>query len=124
MAGGGKADGKGDGFVAKTAGFAIFAGIAASILKAFKPQKPVDESSYSNESAVDQIKMDEGVKEAGIFGFNKGGSKKRPPQTIEIFKGDTLWGLSQKYGVSVDQIKAANGYSDDTIFAGEKILIP
>ncbi|XP_057837757.1 uncharacterized protein LOC131047962 [Cryptomeria japonica] len=124
MAGGGKPDGKGDGIVAKTAGFAIFAGIAASIFKAFKPNKPVDESSYSDDIVVDQVNTDEVVKEASRFGFNKGGGKKKPPQTIEIFKGDTLWGLSQKYGVPVDQIKAANGYTDDTIYAGEKIIIP
>uniref|UniRef100_A0A0C9RQE6 TSA: Wollemia nobilis Ref_Wollemi_Transcript_25327_947 transcribed RNA sequence n=1 Tax=Wollemia nobilis TaxID=56998 RepID=A0A0C9RQE6_9CONI len=105
----------GDKIVAKTAGLAIFAGIAASIFKAFKPKQPAEEISpppYSGEGP------------AGDQGLNMGGSKKRPSQKIEIFEGDTLWSLSRKYGVSVDQIKAANGFTDDTIYAGEKIIIP
>lgn len=55
--------------------------------------------------------------------IQKGGGKKKSSQTIEICKGDTLWGLCQKYGVSVEAIKAANGFTDDTIHAGEKLII-
>ena len=36
--------------------------------------------------------------------FQKGGGKKKSSQTIEIFKGDTLWGLSRKYGVGCYQL--------------------
>ena len=56
--------------------------------------------------------------------FQKWDGKKRSSQTIEIFKGDTLWKLSREYGVSVEEIKATNGFSDDTIYAGEKITLP
>lgn len=44
--------------------------------------------------------------------------------TYEIEKGDTLFGISQKYGVSVESLKVANGFSDDDIYAGEKLVIP
>ncbi|XP_044503335.1 probable endopeptidase p60 isoform X2 [Mangifera indica] len=37
--------------------------------------------------------------------------------TIDIVKGDTMWGLSRKYGVSIDAIKEANGLTGDTINA-------
>ncbi|PQQ07496.1 circumsporozoite protein-like isoform X1 [Prunus yedoensis var. nudiflora] len=45
-------------------------------------------------------------------------------KTIEIEKGDTLWGLSREYGVSIDAIKEANGLTGDTIYAGKKLIIP
>ncbi|MEG9296154.1 LysM peptidoglycan-binding domain-containing protein [Mangrovibacillus sp. Mu-81] len=38
-----------------------------------------------------------------------------------IQKGDTLWGLSQKYGMTVDQLKESNNLDSNTIYAGEKL---
>jgi len=39
--------------------------------------------------------------------------------------GDTLWDLSQKYGVSVEAIAKANHIKDpDAIFPGQKLVIP
>jgi len=133
--GGGNGKGK-ETFIATTAGFVVFTGIAVSVFKAFKSKKLAEEvtplqSSYEAAGdAGDQLqseateKTNDVVKEVNIFGFHKGGNKKKSSQTIEIFKGDTLWSLSRKYGVSVDQIKAANKYTDDAIYAGEKLIIP
>lgn len=41
-----------------------------------------------------------------------------------VSKGDSLWGLSQQYGTSVDVIKQANGLSNDTIQVGQTLQIP
>lgn len=43
-----------------------------------------------------------------------------------VVKGDTLWGLSKKYGVSVDAIRAVNGMAagDNNIRLGQSINIP
>ncbi|MGJ8723765.1 MAG: LysM peptidoglycan-binding domain-containing protein [Roseibacillus sp.] len=38
--------------------------------------------------------------------------------------GDTLWGLSRKYGVSVDEIRQANGLTSDVIITGQSLNIP
>ena len=38
--------------------------------------------------------------------------------------GDTLWGLSRKYGVSVDQIRQANSLTSDVIVTGQSLSIP
>ena len=38
--------------------------------------------------------------------------------------GDTLWGLSQKYGVSVDDIRQANGITGTVISKGQTLVIP
>ncbi|KAM1011652.1 hypothetical protein ACFX2C_046968 [Malus domestica] len=47
-------------------------------------------------------------------------------KTIEIEKGDTLWGLSREHGEiqPVDAIKEVNGLTGDTIYAGKKLIIP
>lgn len=42
-----------------------------------------------------------------------------------VEKGETLYGISRKYGVSVDQISAANNLGKDTtIKVGQKLTIP
>lgn len=41
-----------------------------------------------------------------------------------VVKNDTLWGLSKKYGVSVSDLKKANGVSGHLIYVGQKLQIP
>ncbi len=51
----------------------------------------------------------------------------RPAASAKIHtvgRGDTLWGLSKKYNVSVDAIKRANGLTKDTAVLGAKLQIP
>lgn len=48
-----------------------------------------------------------------------GGSKSHT-----VGKGDTLYGLSRRYGTSVNSIKSANGLSSDLIRLGQKLRIP
>lgn len=38
--------------------------------------------------------------------------------------GDTLWSIAQKFQVSVDAIKMANGLTSDLIYLGQELLIP
>lgn len=44
--------------------------------------------------------------------------------THTVVKGDTLWALSQKYGVTVAAIKTANKLTTDMISIGQKLIIP
>ncbi|MEW9674061.1 LysM peptidoglycan-binding domain-containing protein [Ammoniphilus sp. 3BR4] len=37
-------------------------------------------------------------------------------ETYTVLKGDTLWRISQKFGVTVDQIKQLNGLTSNTIY--------
>lgn len=52
----------------------------------------------------------------------------RPPaasaRTHTVVRGDTLWGLSRQYGVSVDGIKQANNMTRDTVVLGTTLRIP
>ncbi|CAM6120210.1 unnamed protein product [Calypogeia fissa] len=42
-----------------------------------------------------------------------------------IVKGDTLWSISKKFGVSIDELKVANGiWNADFIVAGDTLAIP
>lgn len=41
-----------------------------------------------------------------------------------VAKGDTLSGMSRKYGVTMDAIRAANGMTGDTVILGRKMIIP
>lgn len=46
--------------------------------------------------------------------------------TVVVAKGDTLWGFSKKYGVSVDAIRAANNIpaGSNNVRLGQKLVIP
>jgi len=50
--------------------------------------------------------------------------KKKPPITHTVKKGDTLYGLSRKYGTSVSSIQRANRLKGSNIGLGKKLIIP
>ncbi|KAG9448209.1 hypothetical protein H6P81_014337 [Aristolochia fimbriata] len=100
--------------VAKTAGIVVFSGIAMSILQAFFPKK---EAQHQPLAFPEPMVPKEPIIPAPP-------ETTRAPETVKIEKGDTLWGLSRKYGVSIDAIKEANGLTGDTIYAGKKLVIP
>lgn len=50
--------------------------------------------------------------------------KAASPKLHTVVRGDTLSGLSKKYGASVASIKKANGLNRDTIVLGAKLKIP
>lgn len=44
--------------------------------------------------------------------------------THTVVRGDTLSGISRRYGVSTSAIKQANGMSSDTVVLGKQLVIP
>ncbi|KAH7651450.1 LysM domain-containing protein [Dioscorea alata] len=108
----GGASGSGnDAAVAKAAGFIVFSGIAISLIKSL-----TFKTHHSNPQPPPPRESPNPVEKSNPAAF--------PGLTIQIARGDTLWGLSQKYGVSVDSIKKANGITGNTIYAGKKLVIP
>jgi hypothetical protein len=58
---------------------------------------------------------------AGQASFSRHGSGR----TITVAWGDTLWGLSQRYGISIAQLAAANHMRvSDVLYAGRTFTIP
>ncbi|XP_015080766.1 uncharacterized protein LOC107024322 [Solanum pennellii] len=126
--------------IAKAAGFVVVSGIAMSILKALNPFNHQDINSKTSEvkatvfeSAPSQTQPQvlqqcqpepELIVKKPNCCVEKREKKEVSPNVIEIERGDTLWGLSRKYGVSIEEIKDANGLEGDTIYAGKKLVIP
>lgn len=47
-----------------------------------------------------------------------------PSGAYKVRSGDTLWSISRRHGVSVPDLKAANGMRGDTIHVGDLLRLP
>ena len=43
--------------------------------------------------------------------------------TYSVAKGDTLYGISRKFGISVDELKALNGLSSNNLNVGQVLQV-
>ncbi len=65
----------------------------------------------------------DGVYDRGIRAHATGGITNS--NIYAVAWGDTLFSIGQRFGVTVDQLRAANGLTDESIlFAGARIVIP
>ena len=55
---------------------------------------------------------------------NEKGSQNAEGITYIVKPGDTLWNISKKYNVSVNEIKNINGLNNNMISIGQKLIIP
>lgn len=47
-----------------------------------------------------------------------------PSRTHRVRRGETLWSIARRWGVTVADLKQANGLTGDTIYAGQELVIP
>jgi peptidoglycan hydrolase-like protein with peptidoglycan-binding domain len=62
--------------------------------------------------------------QAGSSSQNHTGSQSGSGHIYTVQPGDTLWGISKKYNVSITQLQQANGLSSSTIWPGQRLSIP
>ena len=54
---------------------------------------------------------------------NTGNSSSNASQTYTVKSGDSVWAISNKYGISMDQLRSWNGIKNDFIYPGQKLVV-
>ncbi len=103
----------------RKAGYATDKKYPAKLLKLIKEYKLYE---------FDKVKKGKYAKE--IQKLNDGKSFKKPTvvnkvkaNTYKVRKGDTLYAISKKFGISVDLLKKLNSLKDNTISIGQQLLV-
>ena len=103
----------------KKAGYATDPKYPAKLIKIIKDYKlyefdKISKRAYSKE----------------ILALNDGESFEKPtviqktePKFYEVEKGDTLYSIGRKFGVSVPVLKKLNNLKDNTISIGQKLVL-
>ena len=59
----------------------------------------------------------------GSTATNTNNNSNTSSTTYTVKSGDTLWGISQKYGISVAQIQSVNNLKSTVIYIGQKLVL-
>ena len=88
----------------------------------------IDELKAANDLHSDVIHAGQtlSIPAAGDASKHHASEKKREAATTKytVRTGDNLGKIAKKYGVSVDELKAANGITDNNIKVGQSIVVP
>ncbi|MCA1055432.1 LysM peptidoglycan-binding domain-containing protein [Rossellomorea aquimaris] len=78
----------------------------------------VEEITYLNKKASDQIKIGEDLS------LPAGQSSSEVGEFYTVLPGDTLWGISHRYGLKPESVAKANGLQLDMVLIGQNLFIP
>lgn len=70
-----------------------------------------------------RIKVYGGGSSSNNYATNKTYSKEDLPETHKVRRGETLYNIALKYGMSVNQIKAANNLRSSSIYPGQRLKV-
>lgn len=103
----------------RKAGYATDPKYPAKLIKIIKDYKlyefdKVKKGAYSKE--IKELNDGESFEKPTVI-------QKTEPSIYEVEKGDTLYSISRKFGVSVTVLKELNNLKDNTISIGQKLLL-
>ncbi|USK32372.1 peptidoglycan DD-metalloendopeptidase family protein [Bacillus sp. F19] len=80
--------------------------------------------TYDKKNAVDPFLMVSANKIETVPVLSQPASAEvKNPAAITVKKGDTLWGLSKAYGLSVEALKRLNGLTSDSLEIGQGLIV-
>lgn len=77
----------------------------------------------NTERAVKTFQRNHGLAIDGLVGPNTWGKLFAINKKYTVKKGDTLWGISKKYNMNVEQIKEINSLDSDLIHVGDQLIV-
>ncbi len=88
-------------------------------------RRPNRQSTLSSRRPSDLARLTDPQETAGTSpGYGGIGSGGSAGETITVRKGETLYGLSRRYGVPVAALMEANGLSQPALKVGQKLIVP
>lgn len=87
-------------------------------------QTPLAEVAQTPSAPAQKVAATPSTKASGASQTKKKTQTQAKPQNHQIKQGESLSSISKKYGVTVEQLKKANGMTSDNIRAGQTLSIP
>ena len=108
-------------YVAGQAGIAIAGGVGGTVLQ--NQNKVHIRLSSTQKGAALNVGVD-GITIELKDAIGKAGSTMEGSKTYKVSTGDNLYEISRKYGTTVEQLKAMNGLTSNTIYVGQELIVP
>ena len=108
-------------YVAGQAGIALAGGVGGTVLE--NQHKVYIRLSSTQKGAALNIGVD-GISIELKDAIGKAGSTMEGSKTYKVSTGDNLYEISRKYGTTVEELKAMNGLTSNTIYVGQELIVP
>ena len=108
-------------YIAGQAGVAIAGGVGGTVLQ--NQNKVHIKLTSTQKGAALNVGVD-GITIELKDAIGKAGSTMEGSKTYRVSTGDNLYEISRKYGTTVEQLKAMNGLTGNTIYVGQELIVP
>jgi len=108
-------------YVAGQAGIALAGGVGGTVLE--NQNKVYIRLSSTQKGVALNIGVD-GLSIELKDAIGKAGSTMEGSKTYKVSTGDNLYEISRRYGTTVEELKAMNGLTSNTIYVGQELIVP